>query len=478
MTDNLISIENPTRLFGQHLTIPDNNRILFSGKFGIGKTTFLNSFFSTKEIYEPIILRPINYTVASNEDIYKLIKYDILYQLLEKNLVLVDDFGEFSKLEIASHYMATIDLKQLTPFIKAIPEIGGSISNILTGLNDLISSYKKFKKGIEKNADEVKINSFLEEVEAHYLFENDFITEIINSTIKRLNNSKKEGGAVLIIDDLDRIDPEHIFRLFNVFSTHFNAYREGENKFGFYRIIFVCDVINVRSIFHSKYGVNTDFNGYIDKFYSTKIFKYNNKHSIAKFIVDSISKMKESSELINKEDVKFLVEVLNSMIEYGVINLRNLIKAPIEKEEGVIREIFDYEKLGKEEFGKLYFAPVGMVLSYLIGDIDSLIYLLGRCIELKSDNQYAHIKLPRSIEEASLNEYFIPMLEYNKRGNTHEPSYFKLGVINYHYKFDYEDNMTAKIIAVKMNDNPVIEPGAVWLWLFNSVKVLKSYSVN
>ena len=37
--------EKPTKNFSEHLEIPDNERILFSGIYGIGKTTFLKYFF-------------------------------------------------------------------------------------------------------------------------------------------------------------------------------------------------------------------------------------------------------------------------------------------------------------------------------------------------------------------------------------------------------------------------------------------------
>ena len=41
-----IDIQSETERFKEHLNIPGNNRILFSGMFGIGKTYFLDSFFN------------------------------------------------------------------------------------------------------------------------------------------------------------------------------------------------------------------------------------------------------------------------------------------------------------------------------------------------------------------------------------------------------------------------------------------------
>src|ERR1700754_2660453 len=79
--------------FIEHLKIKDNERIIFSGKFGHGKTTFLEYFFEEdkqkinfkNEIsYNVIKLFPVNYSIASNEDIFKYIKYDIILEMLRK----------------------------------------------------------------------------------------------------------------------------------------------------------------------------------------------------------------------------------------------------------------------------------------------------------------------------------------------------------------------------------------------------------
>ncbi|NQU52064.1 MAG: hypothetical protein HQ522_05950 [Bacteroidetes bacterium] len=60
----------------QDFLVPDHNRrIIFSGPFGIGKTYFLKEFFEEKENeYFPVFLRPINYSILSNEDVFKFIK--------------------------------------------------------------------------------------------------------------------------------------------------------------------------------------------------------------------------------------------------------------------------------------------------------------------------------------------------------------------------------------------------------------------
>src|SRR6476661_8249383 len=76
------SIENE---FENHLDILENKRIFFSAPFGAGKSTFLKEFFdkrSEKNIY--LSLYPINYSVAENQDVFELIKYDLLIELINR----------------------------------------------------------------------------------------------------------------------------------------------------------------------------------------------------------------------------------------------------------------------------------------------------------------------------------------------------------------------------------------------------------
>ena len=61
--------------FNELLLDNEINKILFSGKFGTGKTTFLRDFFiEYASDFTPIFLYPVNYSVAGNEDIFEYIK--------------------------------------------------------------------------------------------------------------------------------------------------------------------------------------------------------------------------------------------------------------------------------------------------------------------------------------------------------------------------------------------------------------------
>jgi hypothetical protein len=71
----VIPIDKIKSDFQSFVTPEHNRRIIFSGPFGIGKTYFLNEFFKEKEDeYFSIFLRPVNYSLLSNEDIFKLLK--------------------------------------------------------------------------------------------------------------------------------------------------------------------------------------------------------------------------------------------------------------------------------------------------------------------------------------------------------------------------------------------------------------------
>ena len=75
-----IDITSELERFEMHLV--HNLRTIFSAKFGDGKTYFLREFRKDHEkdtVF--IVLHPINYSVATNEDIFEYIKRDILVEL-------------------------------------------------------------------------------------------------------------------------------------------------------------------------------------------------------------------------------------------------------------------------------------------------------------------------------------------------------------------------------------------------------------
>lgn len=109
-----------------------------------------------------------------------------------------------------------------------------------------------------------------------------------------------EKQVVLIVEDLDRLDPAHLFRILNIFSAHIdysyklmnkpNGTMVG-NKFGFDNVIFVADFANVRKIFKHFYGEQTDFKGYIGKFLSSAPYEYSIREVRKDYIYNHLEKV-------------------------------------------------------------------------------------------------------------------------------------------------------------------------------------------
>jgi len=347
---------SPNKKFSVFLAIPDNHRIIFSGIFGNGKTTFLKSYFKQNENYLAIHLFPTNYTASKNEDIFELIKFDILYEILRYK----PDFKNFKFEKIYAAYLAIFDtsnnaLEPLAALIESVPKIGkplASVYKIFLEFNEVI------KKKIEqtKDSDYEKIKTFTKKIDEKVgsPYESDLYTFLIKNLLKSVKKKNKKPKAILVIDDLDRIDPDQIFRLLNVFSVHFDV--EGtENKFGFDKILFCCDASNIRRIFHNRFGLDVDFNGYFDKFYSKEIFYFDNRAEIKKSVIEILSTVNpKRKKLWDKQKdltpdtttfalIQYLIE---NMIVSEVFSLRQLVRLnelPYDEKKYQIRNAFKSE---------------------------------------------------------------------------------------------------------------------------------------
>ena len=128
--------------------------LILSGKFGTGKTSFLKHFFTKHghtnigEIqYEVFHLFPVNYSIASTEDIIELIKYDITLELLKKNdyISLYQDSINTTISFVENHYDKLVEL-----ILKAIPKVDPFLSlvdlqGIAKKLFEIRDEYKTHK---------------------------------------------------------------------------------------------------------------------------------------------------------------------------------------------------------------------------------------------------------------------------------------------------------------------------------------------
>lgn len=333
-----LSITEELQKFAKHLHLEKNEHIIFSGIFGIGKTYFIKEFFKQqKETYLGIKLNPVNYSVANNEDIFEYIKYDVAYELFKKF-----PLEEYSKSE--KKLNRKVFVKQ--NFKQVLWDLAKNGSKVHQSIEAIFSIVQTLYDKLEE-ADELTpqshIHSFFKDLEKKTgsIYENDNISLLIRELISEAKTNE-EIKSVLIIDDLDRIDPEHIFRILNIFSAQVDMENNGKHKLGFDKIILICDIQNIRNIFHHRYGSDTDFSGYIDKFYSSEIFEYNFKNILSKKLHKIFEKIEYGNDrsihtFTNFQDVThFLHFTIIKFFEVGALSTRsfvNFLSKPFELED-------------------------------------------------------------------------------------------------------------------------------------------------
>lgn len=331
MEEPLVDIGNVSDRFEKFLSHENNSKIIFTGKFGIGKSFFLKEFFNHhKEKYSTIMISPVNYVVNQSEDIFELIKVDIIKQLFFQENLKVEERLKIDKFSLIVNYAQKKPLRIAHRFLSAISKLHPILSvtsESIKQINELIEDLRKFED--EWNE---RLKSEGQKLEDHYnefedkpgsYLENNLITQLIKEVLHAIKDQDNKK-LVLIIDDLDRVDPEHIFRILNILSAHDVEYRNGniefyENKFGFDKTVLVCDINNVQHIFHHRYGKEADFEGYIGKFYSTEYFVFENYDAVEIFI--------NSLDLgLRDTENAFLNYLLNIFVRNKSIELRKLIK--------------------------------------------------------------------------------------------------------------------------------------------------------
>lgn len=293
--DKVISLENEIECFNRYFEA--NSRCILSAPFGEGKSFFLNEFIKKKcDEYDFITLYPTNYQVCDNKDIFEYIKRDVLLGLLSLEPKFMKDLDR-SKAELIRESI----LECKDGIISCLPEInigvhGIADCNISTAkiINIVRQIIEKCRKRRLLNGNPLKeyFNRLEEDLGSIYEFNpiSNLISDLI-STRKRGNGSAAPRKVVLVIEDLDRIDPEHIFRILNIFSAHL-ADDSGEgfsqNKFGFDKVLLICDYDNIKNIYQHLYGANADFQGYISKFTAKGIYSYSLRSQIKDYMLSLI----------------------------------------------------------------------------------------------------------------------------------------------------------------------------------------------
>lgn len=419
--------------FDFHFLKENNNRIIFSAPFGTGKTTFIKEFFETQRDYLPIHLFPINYSVASNEDIFQLIKFDILFQILGTDI----DFEslEFTHLEVLSIYFPEKVENIFEGIMSFIPKTGNELIGTVKPLYKLFKSYSEFHSRIKNRSDVKEIKDFINQFkfEKGSIYEEDLITLLIKDLLSR------HPKPILVIDDIDRLDPEHIFRILNIFSAHFDHYGN-ENKFEFVKVILVCDIDNIRAIFRHKYGASTDFSGYIDKFYSKEVYDFTNRYSLIGWLKGVVKNVNPSNRsVIASNDIGFISDILSLMISEKKVNFRSLNKLSYNELEILFEKL--YEGTSNKRFFDLHLTKVGYILKSLFGDLKSMLEKINEMHVIQTNKSTLSIWEDGGKAGEFYNRYLFPVITYK------EHQFGRIIKINYEYEPTKLPTITMDVIT-------------------------------
>lgn len=455
-----ISISNEINRFKDFLGKEGNVNILFSGAFGIGKSYFLNQYFNnekTKEKYINIYLTPVNYSIANNEDIFEYIKVDILMQLLETIPI------NFEKQEVSfSNSVYFYAIYNPVDFWSKIISSAEKIA-FKTDITDRIFALKKNIDAFKKNNStdqESEVTSFFKSIgiTRGTIFEDDAISQIIRSIIiSAKSDGKNQKKIILTIDDLDRIDPEHIFRILNILSAHNDFCGTKEHKFGFDKTILVCDIDNIRNIYSTKYGINVDFNGYIDKFYSKEVYHFNNTIEIIKAIAHILSTTKSDQEVgLNNNNYYSHItccSILSAFVKNRSVNVRTLLKY-INKDFKGDRLVY----IGRRR------TPVYMFPNLVIFDF------IRTMFSTIKDMESAINKLNKSNFSIEESEYilriFIALADYH--------NFEKGEYIYYNKEYKAITNINIGMVDFAYGESPDIDPSLVLKEAFNTYQTVFS----
>ena len=209
--------------------------------------------------------------VEENRDVIEYIKRDILFQLIKDDRIY--DFKDgYDK--IFDAVCNGESLLKLADFVASIIPVEG-IKDVYEGLKGLASTIrKKYKEQDVLHVVDDYLNGFYGK--SGSISECDAFTYLIQKSL-----GQTMAKSVLIIEDLDRIDPAHLFRIMNVLSSQVDNPYYSEvpngNKFGFDKIILVMDYEIAKHLFHHFYGKEANYEGYMNKFLNTLPYSYSIK---------------------------------------------------------------------------------------------------------------------------------------------------------------------------------------------------------
>ena len=315
--------------FEKHLK--SHPRTILSARFGDGKSFFLAATQKKlKNRYVFLTIYPVNYQVAENQDIFEYIKRDLLFQLYSQGLVpesyeIPDSIASYFFLQNNWEQFAEEFLKTLSYF-----DASNTIKATLGAAKFLMAMKKKYDAFKSNGGDiGVRLDNFIAEFDKKGIYESDPVTTILCDIIKSWKKEHNRRRVCLVFEDMDRIDPAHIFRILNVISAQMDyGYKYGVspkssslagNKFGVDNIVVCLDYDNLKHIFHHFYGPKACFDGYINKFSDKGIFYYSLHEQVQQFYMNELSRVTGMDNNV--------VKVIMEQFDMTVFTLRQLYHA-------------------------------------------------------------------------------------------------------------------------------------------------------
>lgn len=359
-----IDITRELDLFKSHLDM--SQRTILSARFGDGKTYFLNAFKERyKSEYEFITLHPVNYAASRNEDIFEYIKRDIMLQIADWKEAYDFDVDLNTLFEKT---FSRENVKPLVDFIySCIPPHLAFAGKVIEKVKGVYDKYKESAKTLPSYN-----SSFT--VQRGGIYEHDVFTELIGNAIRgvhgRVKEEQKPMKVMLLVEDLDRIDPGHLFRILNVLGAHIDE-DANTNKFGIDNIVLVLDYGVTRKVFQHFYGEKANYEGYMTKFLSHQPFEYSILRSAHRKIYEYL----EKECLLNHSVLGQPIDnapgstiTLNSIVER--LSVRQVVAALDGIDDMISHEPFDIHN-------SIYISPIAPVTKFI-----ALIVRLGCSIRI------------------------------------------------------------------------------------------------
>lgn len=432
---NLIPIDGAIKDFKNHLL--SHPRTILSAKYGDGKTFFLSKFINSPKVksrFTFLTLYPINYQVLPNKDIFELIKRDLLIQMISIGMLESYEISEEVSFAFYLQNRFSTVSEAILPFLQVLDTSSSVAKGVIAGLSGLkmlTTLKKKYKEWKDEFDSAYKIEDYIIK-HKDSIYENDAITEIIRGGIESYKRNNPRKRVVLIIEDLDRIDPAHLFRILNVFSAHMDyGYRLGipintklliGNKFGLDNVVMVMDYDNTHNIFKHFYGEYANFNGYIDKFCSNNYFRYSLNEQKYNYIIKCVR------DTTNLPDV--LITPFFNKDEVGTKSIRDISKCFINIDKDLLTNEKVFKPLNKgllklfvilRRFGKKNVDILRILNKIMSDDIDFVMKYASAFLSILNNNG----KLGTFGFNIGDRYYTFEYNQVDKDGTMNYSSYFK-----------------------------------------------------